>query len=263
MTIKKLQIVLLGCVLSANVLAANRGLYMGNDSAWPIVVTISAGPAWARPGQSQTLTLQPEIQKSFVPHKTSRAIKFVTTAKGTDTLATGELFLGLYGAVNSVVEGQIGVVFEASSQARLGGVIYEDANLAFNNYSYSYQIRNSRIALKAKGLYNTGFYDALGYLSGSAGVGYNHSSSFRITPLIDTEVAAPTFTDHTSESFSYTFGVGIETPVDPNWRVGVGYEWAAWGMSQLDRAPGQTVGSGLRLGNLRAQAVIASISYIA
>lgn len=261
MTIKKWQIVVLSCLLSTSVSASRRDTDYGYGGV-PIVGTISVGPGWSRPGQDQTINLQPDIVKSYVPGPTSSAFKWVTTAQGTDTIGTGELFLGFYGAVNSVVEGQIGVVYSQSTQARLSGTIYEDANPAFNNYKYSYQIRNARVGLKAKALVDTKFYDLIGYISGSGAAGMNHSSRFSITPLLDTEVPAPAFTDHTSTSFSYTFGIGFEVPVDPNWRVGLGYEWANWGMSQLSRAPGQTVGNGLHLPALRVQSLMVSLSFL-
>ena len=263
MTIKKLQLIILGGLISTNALAASSNKDYYAESGVPFIATLSFGPGWSRPGESQTLTLQPQVQKSYVPHKTSNAIRFVSTAKGTDTIATGELFLGLYGPVNSVIEGQIGLDFGMSTQARLGGTIYEDANPAFNNYSYSYQVRNSRFGLKLKALYDTGFYDVLAYLSGSAAAARNHASSFAITPLLGSEVPAPLFSDHTTTSFSYTIGLGIEALVDPNWRVGIGYQFANWGQSQLTRAPGQTVGNGLHVANFRVQELMVSLSYVA
>ena len=262
MTIKKLQMVFLGCLITTTALAGSRMRDYYNESSWPIVATLSVGPGWARPGETQTLTLQPQIEKAYVPNPTSRALRFVNTTKHTDTLAAGEFFLGLYGDVNSVVEGQLGLAFGMSSQARLGGTIYEDADPAFNNYSYSYKIRNSRIGVKIKALYKTGYYDVIAYLSGCAAVGTNNSARYRIAPLLDTEVPSPFFSNNNSTTLSYNFAVGVEAPVDPNWRVGLGYEYANWGKSQLARAPEQTVGSGLTLGNLRVQELMVSLTYI-
>lgn len=262
MTIKKLQIIVLSCILSANVLARN-GMERYRDNCWPFVATLSLGPAWARPGEKRTLTLQNEVHKTYEAQVAKRAIRLFTSPKGTNTLATGELFLGLRGQINSVVEGQLGLAVALSTSANLSGTVLEDGNPNLNNFTYTYKIRNSRIALKAKTLYDPNCYDLLPYLSGSIGAGFNKSSSFVITPTIVEEVPAPAFLDFNHTAFSYTLGVGLETNVDLNWRVGIGYEYQGWGESRLARASGQRVGNGLHLGNLRAHELQISLSYIA
>ncbi|MBA2710617.1 MAG: porin family protein [Tatlockia sp.] len=259
MAIRKFIGVALACLTMANVWAGTEA----NFNNGSFVATLSLGPAWARPGDEQTLFLQHDVQKTYYPMPTSRALKFVSTARGTDTLATGELFLGMRGAVNSIVEGQFGLVAAASSQVKLRGTIYEDANPLFNNFTYSYGIRNTRIAAKAKFLYDTRSYDLYPYLSGSAGISFNRASGFAIKTNVAGEVPHPPFNNNDETSFSYSLGIGLETALDTNFRLGLGYEVVDWGRSTLARADGQTEGSGLSVQSLYAHALLVSFSYVA
>ncbi|KTD24633.1 outer membrane protein [Legionella maceachernii] len=264
MIIKKLPMVLLGFALARDALAG--GMYSRSPyddrTGWPFVATLSVGPAWSRPGESQVLTLQPNVNKAYIPLPTSRTIKLVTTAQGTNTLFTGEIFLGLYGQINSVVTSQIGLAFGASSQVRTKGNVFEDSDIEFGNFTYSYGIRNVRGALKAKFLYDPNYYDLLPYISGSAGIGYNHSSGFTINTRLFQEIPAPSFSDESKSAFSYTLGAGLETYVDDNWHVGLGYEFADWGRSNLGPAIGQTLGTGPHINSLRTHELQISISYV-
>ncbi|MBA3535277.1 MAG: porin family protein [Tatlockia sp.] len=262
MALRKFWLVALTCLLSTNTWAGSMGT-RSNFGEGSFVATLSIGPAWARPGEKQTVILQPDLIKTYSPIPTSRALKFVSVARGTETLAAGELFLGLRGCVNSIVEGQFGLVVGAGSQVKLQGSVFEDADPLFNNFSYSYGVRNSRVAAKAKFLYDTGVYDLYPYLSGSAGIGFNRASGFALKPNIIEEIPAPPFENRNETSFSYSIGLGLETALDPNWRLGLGYELVNWGRSALGSADGQRVGRGLVVKNLRAHEVLVSLSYVA
>lgn len=257
-----LKSILLGCLLSTNAIAGAMGESY-NEGGWPFVITLSGGPAWSISGESQTFYLQPDVQKSYIAQLGGHQLKLLSTGNGTHTLGTGELFLGMRGMVNSIIEGQLGLALSTTTAVTLKGDIYEDADPNFNNYYYSYKIRNSRLAIKGLVLYDTGYYDLYPYVSGSVGVGFNNSSSFSIIPKIYQEVPAPLFGSNMSRTLSFTLGTGIQMTLDNNWRIGMGYEFADWGASRLGIAPGQTVGTGLRLGHLHAQEFLLSASYLA
>lgn len=231
---------------------------------FPYVVTISGGPAWTRSAESQTIYLDPDIYKAYIANTGTHSFALLKTPNGTTMLGTGELFLGYRGILNSIVEGQLGFAFAASSPITLKGDIWEDADPAFNNYYYSYRLRNSRVAVKGLLLYDIGFYDVFPFLGASAGLGFNSSTNFSIRPKIYQEVPAPYFTNHRSKSFNYTLSTGIQIALSSNWRGGIGYEFANWGASRLGLAPGQTVGiGGLKLGSVRSNELQLSISYLA
>ncbi|HHM2300964.1 TPA: porin family protein, partial [Legionella anisa] len=64
---------------------------------WTWVGSVSAGPVWARGGETQTFFLAPEIEKTYVARKSSNA------------LAAGELFLGIQKSLTPQWLGQLGV----------------------------------------------------------------------------------------------------------------------------------------------------------
>ena len=101
------------------------------------------------------------------------------------------------------------------------------------------------------------------YVSGSLGVGFNRAHDFTITPKIFEEVPAPNFTDNRTTAFTYTLGIGVQKALTTNWQAGIGYEFANWGKSQLGRAPGQTLNSGLHLSHLYTNQLQFSLSYVA
>lgn len=249
---------MLCCLLSNNVLARSSTDDYGSNGGLPYVISASVGPAWTKTNQSQTVYVTPTVQNLYIAQPVSHALKFVSVPKGTRTIATGELFLGVHFAVNSVVESQVGLALATSSQAKPSGRLYIGGNP--NPVSYSYKVQNSRVALKVKSIINSGFYDLNPYLSASGGLGFNRASSFMIPPGL---VQGPltTFADRSNKAFSYTFGVGVQTPLDDNWQMGLGYEWANWGYNRLGFAPGQIQGGGLRLKNLRTQELQITLSY--
>lgn len=101
------------------------------------------------------------------------------------------------------------------------------------------------------------------WVSASLGVGFNDAHDFQNTPLISEAVTMPNFASNTKTSFSYTLGVGIQKTLSPHWQVGMGYEFADWGQSQLNRASSQTLNSGLSLNHLYTNGVLFNLTYLA
>ncbi|MGL6035737.1 MAG: porin family protein, partial [Legionella sp.] len=61
---------------------------------------------------------------------------------------------------------------------------------------------------------------------------------------------------------AYTVGAGLQKSLNDNWQVGVGYEFADWGKSQLASAPEQTLNSGLGLNHLYTNGVLLNVTYV-
>ena len=100
------------------------------------------------------------------------------------------------------------------------------------------------------------------YVNASFGMGLNQAHDFTITPKIYQEVAAPAFESHTTTAFTYTLGLGVQRILNKHWQIGTGYQFAAWGASNLARASGQTLNNGLSLSNLYINSLQLSLSYI-
>ncbi|HEO1459405.1 TPA: porin family protein, partial [Legionella pneumophila] len=105
---------------------------------WTWVSSIAAGPVWVRGGETQTFFLAPEIEKTYADRKS------------TNVLASGELFVGIQKTWSSQWLGQLGLAAATTGNAKLQGVIWDDADPQFDNYSYQYKVRNTRVAVKGK-----------------------------------------------------------------------------------------------------------------
>ena len=101
------------------------------------------------------------------------------------------------------------------------------------------------------------------WISASAGVGFNHAYDYTNTPLIFEAVANPDFNDHIQTSFTYTLCAGLQKALNPHWQLGVGYEFADWGKSELGRTSGQAMNSGLVLNHLYTNGILFNLTYIA
>lgn len=216
----------------------------------PHVVTVSAGPAWSSNGSHQTILLQPDLEQTFAASNTSHS------------LSSGEIFLGLQRELNARFAGQFGLALALSSNANMTGDIWQDADPNFNNFSYDYQISHTHVAVKGKLLADIA-YVVKPYVSGGLGVGFNRAHHFIITPKLFQQLAPPAFQSNTTTSLTYTLGAGIQKSMNEHWQVGVGYEFADWGRTQLNRAPGQTLNSGLSQSSFYTHSLQFSISYIA
>ncbi|HHX3357169.1 TPA: outer membrane protein, partial [Legionella anisa] len=95
------------------------------------------------------------------------------------------------------------------------------------------------------------------------GVGFNRAHDFTNTPLIFEALPNPDFADHTKTAFTYTLGAGVQKALNDHWQIGAGYEFADWGKSELGRAFGQTMNSGLALNHLYTNGVLFNLTYVA
>lgn len=213
------------------------------------IIAFSGGPAWYHAGHTQTISLQPNYANTYA------------AITPTQVLASGELFLGIQRPFTGKAFWQLGLALAASSEARLQGDIWETADPAFDNFTYQYETTHAHLALKTKWLFRCVDSTLLPYLSGSLGVATNQSHRFSMSPLIFEVLPVPGFQNHQETAFTYTLGVGVHKVLNPQWQVGMGYEFADWGRSSLSRAPGQTVGHGLGLNHLETQQLQFVINY--
>lgn len=214
-----------------------------------LVATLSAGPIWTATHKTQTFFLQSDIEKTY------------TATHNTGTNGTAELFLGAQSLLEEGLRGQFGLAIGVTGTS-LKGHIYEDANPIFDDFTYAFNTKDIRYAVKAKFLMDVPC-SLQAYLSGSLGVGVNRATNFRIYPIIPEAVPAPSFRDNTETNFAYTVGTGIERAIGEHFQVGIGYEFADWGKTILARAPGQTLNDGLGFSHLYTNELLFSITFIA
>lgn len=235
--------------LSGSAFAGTMGPVI-QEPDWPWVSTLSLGPVWGEVSKTQTFFLAPGIEKTYVADKSN------------NSLFDGEIFLGLQKVLSPRVQGQLGLEVAATSDAKLSGVIWDDTNPIFNNHIYSYKVSHAHVALKGK-LLADGAYWLIPWIDGSLGVGFNTAHSFVNTPVIFEALPNPNFRSHTQTAFTYTVGAGVQKALTPHWQVGIGYEFADWGESQLGRAAEQTQNSGLSLNHVYTNGVLFNLTYLA
>ena len=255
--------VTMGLFLAFSASAANANVNQGRDTdpvdalllpPAPItssyVVTLSAGAEQESGGSNQTFYLAPDIVKSFMANKSTHVI------------TNAELFLGLQRFLIPGLNGQLGLDFGISNNAALAGTIWDDADPQFNNYTYRYQVRHSHVLVKGKFLLDFGIAISP-WISGGVGVGFNNAYGFGTRTILFNALDAQNFSSHTTTTFTYTIGAGLEYAIDKNWQAGVGYEFADWGKSQLGTAQGQTLGGGLTSDHLYTNSILLNLTYLA
>lgn len=213
------------------------------------VVAIAGGPIWENAGRTQTLYLAPNIVKTYVANSF------------TSTLAEGELFFGIVRPLRNGYQYQVGVALATTSNAQLSGIIWDDANPAFDNYAYEYQLNHTHLALKGKLLADKGYY-VMPWVSISLGVAFNQAQFYNNLPVIQQAVVNANFAYNIKTAFTYTAGIGVQKNVTDHLQLGVGYEFSDWGPSNLGVAPAQTYGTGLSLNHFYTNGLIFNATYL-
>jgi len=249
---KKHSVVMLlsASLLAGSALAGTMGPISQTPPDWRWVSILSAGPVWERGGRMQTFNLTPAIERTY------------TADRDLHVILDGEVFGGVQKTLSQGIAGQIGLAVAAASNTRLSGSIWDDADPQFNNYVYRYHIQHTHIAVKGKLLAEKGYW-LTPWVSGSVGVGFNRAHAFENTPTIFETFPNPNFASHTKTDFTYTLGAGVQRALSAHWQAGVGYEFSDWGQSQLGRAQGQTLNSGLALHHLYTNGVLFNLTYLA
>lgn len=241
-----IQSVLLSCLFSG---ALYAGMMQEKTPSWQWVGQLSVGAAWSKAGKTQTFYLNPTIEKSYRASEQSKS------------MPSGALFIGSKKTISSQIAGQLGLVLATTGNARVDGIIWDDADPQFNNHSYRYKVRNTRIGIKGRALMYMG-HRFNPYVSGSINIGFNSAHEFTNTPLIFQALPNNNFASHTKTAFSYTFGAGVDKQLSNHWYAGIGYEFLDFGKSRLDRAPGQTMNSGLSMNHLYTHGILINIGYL-
>src|SRR5438445_2072890 len=133
-------IILLGVMLSTSLMAETKNSAVTDNH---FVIGLSAGPTWMSGNKTQTLFLEPDIQKTYTADNT------------TNDFPSAELFLGWQKILSANLKGQsligqLGIAVATAGNAKLQGDIWEDADPNFNNFNYSYKIRHTQVAVKGR-----------------------------------------------------------------------------------------------------------------
>lgn len=243
----KMMMVLASILLSGSVWAS------GMPANLPLVIGLSAGPTWISGNKTQTISLEPDVIKTYTATNLSSAVPSV------------ELFVGVQQSwftslIKQPLIGQLGASIVDAGNVEQGGDIWDEADPAFNNANYTYKVNHAHLAIKGR-LICDGSQMFKPYISASIGVGFNHAYDFSTYPTNTAEVVPPSFASNTTTTFTYTLGIGLQTSFTTQLQAAIGYEFADWGQIQLSRAAGQTTNQGLALNHLYANQLQLSLFY--
>lgn len=236
--------------LSSTAIAGTMG---PSFNPWTTVVTLSGGPVWPSAGVEQSIFFSPELSRTY------------PMSASTHTLGYGEVFAGVQRIFNPKYEGQLGVAVAAATPLKIAGDIWDFEDPRFNNYFNDYKVKHSHIALKGKLLY-TKNHPFKPWISASIGAGSNKASNYQVIPKICEVIPLPSanFASKRTTNFVYTLGAGVQRELSQHWQVGVGYEYANWGKSQLGRAPAQPAGShGLTIDSIQTNGLLLNLTWLA
>jgi opacity protein-like surface antigen len=213
------------------------------------VVSISLGSDRATVYSTKTITFITPFQNSYM---------------GTNHYDT-EPVIGLFlGGENNFLHGawQWGVSYFQSSSFEEDGNVNQFANPAFNNFTYQYQIKSRRVSLEGK-LSALFLQIWRPYLSASAGEALNYAYAYTETPLSSAAVPmSPSFAGHTTKSFTYSAGIGIDVEVAEHLRVGAGYRYLNLGNASLGVTPLQADNHTMGNSHIHANEFLAQLTYI-
>lgn len=221
---------------------------MSDVTPSPLVITLNLGVLLSSGGQTQTLLLTPQIQKSYIADRAS------------PIGGIAEIFIGKQDALFEHLDGQGGIAIGIGDSGKLSGNIWDDADSEFNNYTYNYQVLHEHILLKGK-LLGRGYFLSP-WVSAGVGIGFNQGIAYDNIPIIYAAVKNSNFSTENEFTFTYTLGIGLQKEINASWEAGVGYEFSSWGKSALGRAQGQTMNSGLTISNMYINEIFLSVSYI-
>jgi opacity protein-like surface antigen len=95
------------------------------------------------------------------------------------------------------------------------------------------------------------------------GESFNKSNKYKtnVPPFI---TFTPVFSNHTTNSFSYKVGLGIDVDMSTDWRFGVGYRFTDFGKARLGNGVIDTVptSSHLSQSHLHVNEVVAQLTYL-
>ena len=245
--LKKVVFIGLGLFFSFSAMAFDPAFPEDLPIQWTSIVTLSGGVGWITAGQNQYLY-------PFLPP----AYEYYTYNSKTSTMGSGELFFGLQRVIYPNIIGELGLGIAGMADAEVAG--FADINGYPNAYSYSYKVNHGRLELKGKLIAYT-MQPLQPYISGSFGIAFNNAHDYRPVQLNPVVYYPFWFDANVAVAFPYTLGAGVQAMINPNWQVGIGYQFADLGKSYL-RGDGTYLNKGLRLTHFYTNEALVSISYV-
>lgn len=132
-----------------------------------------------------------------------------------------------------------------------------------DTFDYRYRVLTKQLIVEGKLLANMcNCYHP--YVAGGLGVAFNNVHSYNVNIEPDWITLSPQYTRHSSRSFTYNIGFGLDVDVTRNLRIGAGYRYAHLGNLKLGSGiiNTTTVTKTLSQSRLHAQEIFAQLSLV-
>ncbi|WP_258956744.1 outer membrane protein [Legionella sainthelensi] len=266
MSVRNTLFSLVSCLsLSSLATAGTMGPISSEVQGFHPVISVFGGPAWFDVS-TKTRTFLGSDDDKFIYHNknNNQANGFVGVFLGGEfQLPYKKLFL------------QGGVEYDYLGNSRVKGsnsVGIEPQTYSY--YDYSWNVQTQQVLAVAKLLTTTELNlgtvrQFFPYFSVGLGAAFNNANDFR-TRIEELGVnVPPIFRNHSQSAFSYTLGVGVDTPINQQIRLGLGYRFSDFGAASLTkgevvlnqyRAP---VDFALSTPHIYANQLIVQLTYLA
>lgn len=203
---------------------------------WRWVSTLTIGPDFVSPGQTQTLTLLPPFQNTYTKGDTSQ------------TVADAGVFAGIERKFNSKLSVQLGASWYVNTQITPSGSVWQFTLPEFHDLNYAYHIHHTRVMVTTKLLTTTPQYSRLHpYISGEVGAAFNRTRDYQESPFEIGALPMASFVNHNQTSFAWGVGLGLDYNLSQHVRLGAGYQFSDLGSASLGPTPASLTNQTLNL----------------
>lgn len=174
----------------------------------------------------------------------------------------GGILVGFQAPVTNALAAQLGISYYQNNSIQARGTIYQFGDPAFGNLGYQYNIKSQRIYAEGKVL-TTWHKQFHPFISGA--VGQARNKAYRYHEFIlssDAALVDQLFLDHSTNSFSYLLGLGIENELTEHIRLGCSYRWVNLNKVELAGSAYQESPQPLHNNPLHVNEFLIQLSYL-
>lgn len=216
-----------------------------------MVTTVTLGPDFVYQGDSQTLTLLPPFQNTYVSNKGWKAV------------GDFGVFLGIEHQFMGSLSAQMGIAGYGNTSIPLSGNVWQFGIPEFNNFTYKYRVQHGRLMFSNKLLTQWHRYPALQpYFTWEIGAAFNRASGYQETPITSLALPMAPFANLSQTSFSWGLGIGGDYTITNHIRIGVGYQIADLGSVSLGITPAETTNQTLSVSHLWSNQLRVQLTYL-
>lgn len=169
-------------------------------------------------------------------------------------------FIGVELPFYKIIRWQTGLSYYRTNEWDVKGEVLEFSDPAETDLDYTYQVRNDRWMWENKFLGPLNNMVDLYFLAAIGGA-TNKAKDYKESPIDPTALPNFPFGNKDSNSFTYSFGLGLELAVLEDWRVGIGYQYSDLGEVALAKSRGQVDNSSFEFESTPTHELVGNISY--